>query len=337
MLKRKVPFYIVITAILVTTVFSFFIFSQTTKQAEVIVSTAPENQCTYNIARLSGYNYISPLVSAEPACESVQMNPAKTEIQNIITSDEGSGVLTSASVYLREFNDGDWIFAGEERKYDAGSLLKVPEMIALLRMNEEHPGFIDKKITYSNEVTTDKHPVFLSKSIELGHTYTIRELIKYMISYSDNNATGLLTPQLDPFIFFKVFTDLGLSKPDSQYKGYPITAKEYSIFMKALYNASYLTIDDSEFCTELLSNCDFSDGMISGLPAGCKVAHKFGEAGFTNNPELSESGIVFLNNNAYILTVMTQGPDIKKLAGVIGDISKAAYEKMTTYNASGTM
>lgn len=38
--------------------------------------------------------------------------------------------------------------------------------------------------------------------------------------------------------------------------------------MKAIYNAAYLTINDSENAAELLTQCDFKDGIVKSLPPG---------------------------------------------------------------------
>jgi hypothetical protein len=58
------------------------------------------------------------------------------------------------------------------------------------------------------------------------------------------------------------------------------------------------------------------------------VSHKFGEGGFNNAPQFSESAIVYCGKKPYILTVMTKGNEMKKLPKVISDISKKVYEIM---------
>ena len=100
--------------------------------------------------------------------------------------------------------------------------------------------------------------------------------------------------------------------------------------MRALYNGSYLNKENSEIGAELLSQCDFKRGLIAGLPQGTKVAHKFGESGKINEQHLSESAIIYINNSAYVLTVMTSGKDYKKLPEIIKEISANVYQSMKT-------
>lgn len=237
-------------------------------------------------------------------------------------------VVNSASVYVKELNGNSWTAVNGDEKYMPGSLMKVPELIAYLKMNELRPGTLDKVIPFNKVEVIDRTTNFNSKSIQLGHQYTVRELLKYMISYSDNNATALLNNNIDLEVFKKVFTDLNLPAPDWGAKSYPISAKEFTVFMRALYNGTYLNDENSEIATKLLSQCDFKQGMIAGLPAHTKVAHKFGEAGTTTEQQLSESAIVYLDNNPYMITVMTRGNDYKKLPQVIKEISSAVYQQM---------
>ncbi len=333
MFKKEVPFYLIIVVFLTSSIATYAIVHLIDqKKIETIREAVNETRCDFTIKRLGGYDYIKPLMFVETPCESSQMSGIKMAVQNTIDGYKASGVITSASVYLRDFNSGYWMNINENEKYNPGSLLKVPELIAFMKMDEKHPGLLNKKIRYDHPLVSDKHTNFLSKSIQLGHEYTIKELLSYMITYSDNNATLLLNQQIDVAVFNNVFTDLGLPVPDSKANQYPITAKDYSLFMRALFNGSYLTIEDSEFCTSLLATCSFPEGMESGLPATIKMAHKFGEGGFDKAPQFSESGIVYIDNRPYLLTVMTSGANMKQLPKVVGDIAHMVYENMLQTN-----
>jgi hypothetical protein len=98
-----------------------------------------------------------------------------------------------------------------------------------------------------------------------------------------------------------------------------------------LYNGTCLSFKDSEECLKLLSEAEFKDGMLKTLPEGITVAHKFGEAGPTSEPNFSESAIIYAGKNCYILTVMTKGKDIKKLPLVVSEISQKIYNSIMIY------
>ena len=328
MLQKKIslPLAMLITliGIIVTGLLSFrYQKNNETPENDETITKA----CPTDVKRLDGYAYIRPLLFADRECQSDKLGEIRNQVEGLINSYKQSTTITTASVYLRQLNQGDYISIGESETYNPGSLLKVPELITFFKMNETTPGLLDRPVTYDKALNLPKQAYFLSKSIEVGKTYTIRELLYYMIAYSDNNATMLLNQRMDLAEFQKVFTDLGLPKPDVKSNDVPVTAKDYSYFMRVLYNASYLNIKDSEYCTELLSHCDFTIGLVSGLPKNIKVAHKFGEAGDAAHiAHLGESAIVYLNNSPYLLTVMIKGKDNKQLPAVISAISKKIFE-----------
>jgi beta-lactamase class A len=295
------------------------------------------NSCNYKVKRLSGYDYINPILFVDNKCESEDLNPIKQSVTNLIDNYKKIGVLNSASIYMKEFNGNGWTGINTEEKFMPGSLMKVPELITILKMEEINPGFLNKEILYNQIFTVDKNPKYKSKSIVLGQKYTIRELLNYMIVYSDNNATSLLFTNIDKNLFKKVFTDLGLESPDLKAQNYPITSRKYSYFMRTLYNASYLNDKNSEFATELLGKCNFKDGILSSMPNSVHVAHKFGESGDQNEQYLSESAIVYLNNNPYVITIMTKGKDYKLLPQVVKEISSIVYQNMAQNNSSSSM
>lgn len=289
--------------------------------------------CAYNVKRLSGYDYIKPILLVDDQCESDNLNSVKQSINTIINDYKNAGVITSASVYMKEYVGNGWMGINADEKFLPGSLMKVPQLITFLKMDEANPGFLNKKLTYTHPYIIDKKPIYESKSIELGHEYTIRELLHYMIAYSDNNATSLLFDIMDKKMFQKVFTDFGMTAPNLNESHYPISAKEFTYFMRSLYNASYLSNKNSEFATELLGKCTFKDGIVASLPKSTKIAHKFGESGDPLSKQLNESAIIYLNDTPYILTVMTKGKELKNLSEVIKQISTVAYQSMVTNNS----
>jgi len=328
MFSKKLPLYLVLPAIALTSGLTFWITSRSMTPAEA--ETDPSIiTCSNSKLRLSGYKYIRPLLLTETACEAELLMPVKVELMNLLNYYKGNGTISNGSIYLRELNEGEWIAIEEDETYLPGSLMKVPELITFMKMNERQPGLLNKKVLYNGPIITDKNPHYLSKSLEAGKTYSVKELLYYMIVYSDNNATVLLNNMMDLGIFVKTFTDLGLKAPDVKQKDIPITAVGYSRFMRSIFNATYLSADDSEFCAELLSQSEFRNGIRSGVPSQIPVAHKFGEAGDANISHFSESGIIYINNNPYLLTVMTKGKQLDLLPGVAKEISRKVFEKLS--------
>lgn len=157
-----------------------------------------------------------------------------------------------------------------------------------------------------------------------------------MAAYSDNNATKLLNENAKINDFIKTFTDLNMPEPNVSERNYDISAKNISEFFIVFYYATYISKVNSEYAMELLTECDFKEGMLKELPATVKVAHKFGEWGDNrmNLHELHETGIVYFQNKPYLLTVATKGNNSKDLSTVISKISKLVYDELSS---SGSM
>ncbi len=334
LLQKKISLVNYIISLTISIALTFYISTHHFNESINLYDTSALNNlssvspCNIDIKRLNGFEFIKPLMFVDNECESQELFFLKDQVNKIIQTFKVSGDLTSASVYLKCYPKNEWMGINENEKFSPGSLLKVPVLITFLKMNEKTPGFLDKTLFFSHPFPSNKTAVFLSNQIQLGHNYTIKELLKYMIAYSDNNATNLLNTVIDVNMLQKIFTDFGLEAPNWISSNYPISSKNYSLFMRALYNGSYLSNEDSEFATELLTHSDFKKGLIKDIPDYIKKAHKFGEGGIDTEPELSESALVYLENKPYLLTIMTKGKDNQKLAQIISQISNIIYQSM---------
>ena len=337
-LSKKIPVIYTLILALILSGLSFIALKKLTNNpasaSEQYQSGKYNDQnCDLSMSRLKGYTYIQPLVAVTKDCESENLVPLKNDITSLIENEKKAGEITTASVFIKQFSTAQWTSVNLEERFLPGSLFKLPILYTILKMSENDPSFLNKKIVYDPKAVVTLKQTYETRSVKPGQTYTIKELLTYMIAYSDNNATQLLTANMDPDILIKVFDDLGLTKPDPRnYLSYTISPRDYSIFMNALYNAAYLNINNSEFATSLLAQCNFTDGLVKGLPSNTKIAHKFGEAGIDDAHELHETGIVYLNNNAYLVTVMTRGNDLKKLSYTISEISAKVYAYMSQHS-----
>jgi hypothetical protein len=100
--------------------------------------------------------------------------------------------------------------------------------------------------------------------------------------------------------------------------------------MRILYSASYLNKENSEFALSLLSQAKYSDGIIAGLPANTLAAHKFGEAGLNGARELHESAIVYAGTQTYLVTIMSSGKEIHRLAEIEKEMSSIIFKSNVT-------
>lgn len=333
MFKVKIPVFYLIISICAGLILTYVGIKIAVKEQvdldKNLANQSSQTSGNYKISRIGGYKYTSPILSAEPERESPIFFPLKNEINRFIENEEKDGVVTSASIYIRDVANGDWIVINEDRRYLPGSLLKVGILITWLRMCENQPGLLDKELVYHGPMGF-RFPIehYKSDTIIDGHRYKVKELLESMVVNSDNRATLFLENIMDTNIFKKEFSDMGIPQPSFSDNNFMLNVKDYSIFMKALINSSYLYPKESEYAISLLTRSNFKDGLVKELPDSVLIAHKFGEAGDSRIHELHETGIVYVNNKPYIITVMTQGYDWNRLANVISHTSKITYDNM---------
>lgn len=286
--------------------------------------------------RSGGYKFTNPLLDCDNfnASELKQFVYLKNNIEDYISSVVDNNTVMHISVYFRSLNDGPWIGVNENDNYTPASLLKVPILIAVLKKAETNKSLLTRKIYYSKVLDPSfKTNIAGCDSLRLGHSYTVNELLEFMIIHSDNNAKQILINLIGDDCLTNTISDLGVNLKDRNLSEDFVSAKEYSSFFRILYNSSYLNRNMSEKALEILSRTMYVGGIRGKLPKKIKVAHKFGERGLENSKlkQLHDCGIVYLPNNPYLLCVMTKGTDFENLNRIISDISEIVYNSVVKH------
>ena len=272
---------------------------------------------------------IDPLLDCRQPQQAPELNTLK---ETILDQHEPA---TDFSVYFRDLDSGAWMGINETQVYYPASLLKLPVLIAYLRLAETDPNILKKEIMYTPAMESNNALIQdynANSSLAVGGTYQVEDLLHRMVAYSDNRSYLALIDTLDMNYLNSVAGDLGLavagSPPPSQ-NSYAISARAYSFIFRVLYNATYLSPAMSQKALELLSQSDFRGGIVGGLPASSSipVAHKFGIAitDSTSTSELHDCGIVYYPGRPYALCVMTRGGSEADLEKTISDVSGITY------------
>lgn len=303
----------------------WFSSSSSSKESELASFAEIRNQ--------ENYKFINPLLECniENGVIFEELRPFKNEVQKLIGQKIKKGAATHISVYFRDLNNGPWFGINEREVFAAGSLLKVPLMIAAYRQEELTPGFLNKKISYKRPFDLPREyfqEIRAGKPIKLGESYTLNELVNRAIKYSDNDATILIYENLNNDFFKRAHSDLGVIFPTDETPEDYITVKNYASFFRILFNASYLSKDFSEKALSLLSETEFQNGLAAGVPRNIEIAHKFGERGIDDKKQLHDCGIVYYPRHPYLLCVMNRGKSLDTLAKNIADISKLVYDEI---------
>lgn len=266
--------------------------------------------------------------SIEESFTTASRNQLESSLEAFLNDKKKSGEVVEAGIFFRDLNNGPVFGINGDAQFAPASLLKVPLAIAYYRQYEDaDQGILTQAIDFTGPkgTTTDAHylpPV----SVEPGRTYTIDELIAYMLKYSDNDATAILSQYLAPVKVNEVYKDLGVAQVEN-YNLYTISVRDYAAFFRILYNATYLSQASSEALLKTLSEASFNVGLVAGVPEGVVVSHKFGERMITSSlNQLNDCGIVYLPKHPYVLCVMAQGKSFDTLAQFIQQVSAQVYQ-----------
>lgn len=340
-MKRKILFTIFIAIILCIGATIGFIFEKKNIENRSI----GDNQLQQLRLGYDSSKLINPLLACNVGENGsyAELKALKQKLEKITSQQKSDRLTERVSVYYRSLNDGHWTGVNENDGFVPASLIKVPLLIAYMKMAESDPKILDQKYTYDAEDRDENQDVQKPPTpFVRGKAYTVRELLFRMIAYSGNNSHVVLAQNVDPDYLAEVYTDLGLSHSDfsqTNITDNSVSPKTFSTFFRILYNASYLNHEYSQQALQLMVDSTFKDGLIAGLPSNIKVAHKFGERTVFDNAtkeiyfrELHDCGIVYYPGNPYLLCVMTQGNNFDNLKTVIKNISQAVYEEVAANN-----
>lgn len=284
------------------------------------------------------YTFIDPLISSNTDGSEVpeRYRSLNSELKATIAALIKEKKISAASVYVRDFTTGTGLEVYSGERYNPASLLKVPIMMAFYKIAEGRPSVLDERIMVGKATEVLIQDAYVpQKHVQPWQSYSIEELIGYMIQYSDNTAAATLVDYLnrsgrDYEWLNAVFNDLGIHelRLGSDF----IDPKTYSLFLRVLYNATYLNRDMSEKALTMLSKTAFSDGVRAGVASTTLVAHKFGEftaqseVGAPLERQLHDCGIVYAKDHPFAICVMTKGAQFSDLAAAIARITRITYD-----------
>ena len=241
--------------------------------------------------------------------EPVVLEDLSVQIQELIQAEQDNG--TVVSVYVEKLETGDYVSLSQGRQRSA-SLIKlyvagcVYEQMDTLRASQAYEGEIE-------------------------------ELVKAMITVSDNDATNTLVnklgqgdaamgmAQVNAYCQAHGFTEtymgrlmLDFSSSEDNYT----SVTDCSRFLKAVY---YNEIVGAEKILDYMKQQERIGKLPAGVPEGVVTANKTGELDDVEN----DVAIVYGNECTYIISVMMSGlPDASQGRSTIVELSSRVYKSL---------
>jgi beta-lactamase class A len=245
---------------------------------------------------------------------------------------KAAGAVTHLSIYFQDLNHGPRFGIGEYDKFYPASLLKLPVLIFFLHAADLDPAILNKTLTLAGDTGANDNVTSPEETVMPGVPYAIRDLLRKMIVYSDNRSFVLLVEEMKSLsedTAYITFRDLDISQMTANTDTNYVTISPFAKLFAILYNTGYLSKERSQYGLELLSETTFREGIAAGVPQDLLVAHKFGYTEVPGEKQLHDCGIVYHSKMAYILCVLTSGPESTRLNEAIIELSRMVYDDVS--------
>jgi beta-lactamase class A len=289
----------------------------------------------------SDFSFINPLLDcnlSEKKAES--LNSLDSALRDNIAKYQKQGNASRVSVFVRDLRSSRFVGINENEMFFMASLLKLPVLIGGYKLAEVEPKILDQEIPYTGAPDLYREQyVQPLEMLEVGKSYTVRDLMKRAVVYSDNTAAQILFDYYPPEFLDRIIQALGIEfvRPEGT-KENLVTARTYAGIFRSLYKASYLTREYANEALSVLTETVYDDGATAKLPKETLVAHKFGERSFPNpsdsskfTRQLHECGLVYAKDGAepYTFCIMTEGTEYAELQKILQDLSLEIYNAMS--------
>ncbi|WP_428328958.1 class A beta-lactamase, subclass A2 [Mucilaginibacter sp.] len=276
-----------------------------------------------------------------PFCAMAQQGSLRDQIAAIAKTSKG---IVGVSVLGLESRDS-LTYNGNTRLV-LQSVMKFPIALTVLHLVDSGKLSLDQLVHISKRDLPKTYSPLRDKYPKGGVDVSIRDLLSYMVSLSDNDACDILLKQINgPKAVQDYMLHLGIrgiairaseadmaSSWELQYTNW-CKPLEMNILLDIFYKGDVLSKANTAFLNKLLTETTTGPKRLKGLlPAGTVVAHKTGSSG-TNaeglSPATNDVGIITLPNGKHMaisVFVCNSTDDEATREAVIAKIAKAAFD-----------
>lgn len=220
------------------------------------------------------------------------------------------------------------------REFPAASVAKLPVLAAAYHRTDEGMLDLEKKVLFRESDKLGGSGVL--QWLRGGRTYSLRNLIRMMITLSDNTATRLVvravgTPEINAYLKLNGISSTEIVDP-TMLKEPPgprnnlTTPLDMARLVEKIYRSDGFSAASQKEMLGFMRNQKYRWGIWRGVPPGTVIADKTGNL----NGILNDVGIVYTKAGNYVLSIFTYGFLKKRDARLlINEISRAAYEEFT--------
>ena len=239
----------------------------------------------------------------------------------------------NVAVVIKNFNNGEIIQINQDYIFPSASTIKLVIMSELLKQVKENKLSINETIVITDKMITGGDGIL--KELNVGHRFTLGEIMTLMIIISDNTATNLLIDIVGMDNVNRMAQELGLKRTKLQRKMMDSVAVKYGRenytsaqdmlnILELTYKGENIDGYYSKMMLDILKRQQVGGRLNLYLPENTVIAHKTGDLDRLEH----DVGIVYLPNCEYIICVLTNETKSNKDGReIIGNISKLVYDQ----------
>ena len=237
----------------------------------------------------------------------------RTQLEDYIGTRPGK-----VSVYVKDFATGETLNLNSDQVYVAASTIKLPLVLYIYELAAQGKINLDAKLTYTPEYYAQGTGILQGELF--GGQYTIRELSRLSMEYSDNVAWKMLLDFMGQDKLTAYEKSLGAKATGGDNGLYITTPEDMGIYLERLLNFSEEKPEYGNEVLHYMANSIFSEGIPQDLPDDIVVAHKMGAL----NDKFHDVGIVF-GNRPYIIAIFTDEAWEEVSLQTLADVSRIVY------------
>ena len=239
---------------------------------------------------------------------------------------------------------GESVALNGNQQFPMQSVYKFPIAMAVLAQVDRRKLKLDQKIRVEASDVLQGSRILDEKS--QGREFSLAEILKYMVSESDNTASDVLLRQVgEPMIVTEYLRGLGINNivvantekelgQDTavQYRNYA-TPDAAVVLLRAFYEGKGLSKSSQALLLQLMTQTTTGPKRIKGLlPNGTVVAHKTGTSSTVKGvtAATNDVGLVTLPNGRHMaiaVFVSDSGANDTVREEVIAKVAKAAWDE----------
>jgi len=279
------------------------------------------------------YTLINPTrCDEEERFSNPEYESTRIAVETFIQKQKAAG-LTEASVSFRDLRNGPSFLVDSGTGFYAMSLFKLPILFRFLKDAENDPNLLNQVITVSVDKSEVNQNFPMNETLMNGQDYSIRDILRRMTIYSDNNSrTALLSYYEEKHpgteLIISTLEELGIVDSKNFDDQRLISLRSVTSLFRILYNSSFLRQDMSQLALDWMTESTYDTGLAKPIPESIAVANKFGLLNTAELKQLHDCGIIYYPDHPYSMCIMTSGASLEVLEQTISGISDIVYQEV---------